>query len=156
MRKLWRLIRPSCLPALNLVRWRLKSYFNQNGEHEGHAPGLSLENNNSSFSEFIQQNQLAAEDTLLLTIALAPHLNPQFLDTIIQESLPQPGDFPQIGGVRGKNFRGFLPTGETALFLLAGDDPESGWSCRSCSAKTIFLPKSASYGSKKCPKESRL
>jgi len=111
----------SCLKSL--VRWRLKSYFNQNGEHEGHAPGLSLENNNSSFSKFIQQNQLGAEETLLLTIALAPHLNPQFLDTIIQESLPQPGDFPQIGGVRGKNFRGFLPTGETALFLLAGDDP---------------------------------
>jgi len=36
--------------------------------------------------------------------------------------LPQPGDFPVIGGVRGKQFRGFLPTGETVLFLLAGED----------------------------------
>lgn len=40
----------------------------------------------------------------------------------IQGALPRAGDFPQIGGSRGKSFRGFLPTGETALFLLAGKD----------------------------------
>jgi hypothetical protein len=58
----------------------------------------------------------------LLLIALAPHAIPELFDKAIQEKIKSSGDFPEIGGVRGKNFRGFLPTGQTALFLLAGDD----------------------------------
>ncbi len=67
---------------------------------------------------------LDAESSILLWLAIAPHFNPLFFDQIIQAALPNSGDFPQLGGTRGKNFRGFLPTGETALFLLAGDDLE--------------------------------
>ena len=32
------------------------------------------------------------------------------------------GDFANIGGVRGKNSRFFLPTGQIALFLIGDDD----------------------------------
>ncbi len=60
----------------------------------------------------------------LLLIGLAPHAIPELFDRAIQEKLKGSGDFPEIGGVRGKNFRGFLPTGQTAVFLLAGDDWE--------------------------------
>ncbi|MEO9146837.1 MAG: ATP-binding protein [Ginsengibacter sp.] len=60
----------------------------------------------------------------LLLIGLAPHVLPELFDHAIQEKLKTSGDFPEIGGVRGKNFRGFLPTGQTAVFLLAGDDWE--------------------------------
>ena len=71
-------------------------------------------------SEFnFENNQYAA--TLLL-IGLAPHAVPELFDHAIQEKLKTSGDFPEIGGVRGKNFRGFLPTGQTVAFLLAGDD----------------------------------
>ena len=62
---------------------------------------------------------------MLLLIALAPHLQSDFFDRAIQNNLPEAGDFPQIGGTRGKQFRGFLPTGETALFLLAGNELEN-------------------------------
>ncbi len=55
---------------------------------------------------------------------MVSHIAPNLFDDIIRHALPNNGDFPQLGGVRGKNFRGFLPTGETALFLLAGDDLE--------------------------------
>lgn len=58
----------------------------------------------------------------LLLVALAPHAVPELFDRTIQEKINASGDFPEIGGVRGKNFRGFLPTGQTAVFLLAGDD----------------------------------
>ena len=63
-------------------------------------------------------------DTItLLLIALAPHAVPEMFDRAIQEKLKTSGDFPEIGGVRGKNFRGFLPTGQTAVYLIGGDDP---------------------------------
>jgi AAA+ superfamily predicted ATPase len=73
-------------------------------------------------SRFVHENKLGVEEHYLLLIALAPHVRPDFFDQLIQDALPQPGDFPVIGGVRGKQYRGFLPTGETVLFLLAGEN----------------------------------
>ncbi|NNE76717.1 MAG: ATP-binding protein [Pricia sp.] len=58
----------------------------------------------------------------LITIALAPHVQPNFYTSILQEFMPQGGEFPEFGGVKGKNHRGILPTGETAQFILAGDN----------------------------------
>ena len=72
--------------------------------------------------DFLRQRDLPVEAQVLILLALAPHLEADFYDRIIQGALPRAGDFPQIGGSRGKNFRGLLPTGETALFLLAGKD----------------------------------
>ncbi len=71
---------------------------------------------------FARQHQLSAEEMILLWIALVPHIKPDFFDETIQDVLNQPADLPAMGGVRGKNFRGFIPTGETALFLLAGEN----------------------------------
>lgn len=61
----------------------------------------------------------------MLTLALAPHLQPNLLSGVIAEQLPEGGDLPEFGGVRGENHRGVLPTGETAQFILAGDDLEA-------------------------------
>jgi AAA+ superfamily predicted ATPase len=55
---------------------------------------------------------------------MVPHLKPSFFNNIIAEYLPEGGDFPEFGGVRASNHRGILPTGETAQFILAGDDLE--------------------------------
>jgi len=73
-------------------------------------------------SHFLAERDLPIEALVLILIALAPHYDANFYDRTIQNALPVAGDFPQIGGSRGKNFRGLLPTGETALFLLAGND----------------------------------
>ncbi|MEZ2336715.1 ATP-binding protein [Mucilaginibacter sp. RCC_168] len=67
---------------------------------------------------------LPATECILFLIAYIPHIHPNFYDEIIKEALPQGGDFPEFGGVRGSNHRGLLPTGETAQFILAGNDVE--------------------------------
>src|SRR5882724_2134865 len=72
--------------------------------------------------KYIKDNGLNQDAAILLLIGLAPHAVPELFDKAIQEKIKASGDFPEIGGVRGKNFRGFLPTGQTAVFLLAGDD----------------------------------
>ena len=66
--------------------------------------------------------ELTSDETRLLLIALVHHVQPELFDKTIDEMLKGSADFPKIGGVRGKDYRGFMPTGETALFLLAGDD----------------------------------
>jgi hypothetical protein len=72
-------------------------------------------------AEFVRQHQLNRVEHLALLMALAPHLDPDFFDRTITAQLPQAGDYPQIGGWRGKSHRGFLPTGETGLFILGGN-----------------------------------
>lgn len=71
---------------------------------------------------FAAKHRLNAEAIILLWIALMPHVRSNLYDEAIQEMLKDSVDLPAIGGVRGKNFRGFMPTGETALFLLAGEN----------------------------------
>lgn len=63
-------------------------------------------------------NSLLPEEKIVFLLSLVPHIKPHFFDPL----LPKTGNHPQIGGSRGKHHRGFLPTGETAIFLLAGDD----------------------------------
>lgn len=70
------------------------------------------------FPNITIHRELTDSEILVYLLALIPHIRPQFFDSL----LPPKGNFPQLGGIRGKHHRGFLPTGETALFLLAGDD----------------------------------
>ncbi|HJZ41914.1 MAG TPA: ATP-binding protein [Bacteroidales bacterium] len=72
--------------------------------------------------EFVLGNNLSGNEITLLLIALAPHIQPHLFDRAIESLLPDSGNFPGIGGIRGKNSRNFLPTGDTAMFLLAGED----------------------------------
>ncbi|MEZ4774826.1 MAG: ATP-binding protein [Bacteroidia bacterium] len=103
---------------------RLKLHFGQKADyaHLGEIPAPAFEGEETPFTTFIDKYQMSFEEYVVLMLAMAPHIQPHFFDTIISSSIPEGGDFPQIGGVRGQQFRGFLPTGETALFLLAGDN----------------------------------
>jgi hypothetical protein len=103
-----------------LIQVRIKTHF------AGQKPGSSyflpsFMGGKDPISCFVRENKLSIEEHYLIVIALAPHIRPHFFDEVIQNALSQPGEFPPIGGVRGKQFRGFLPTGETVLFLLAGE-----------------------------------
>ncbi|PHN06353.1 ATP-binding protein [Flavilitoribacter nigricans] len=81
------------------------------------------------------------EERFVLILALCPHIAPEFLDNIFTEKLSKAGDFPQLGGLRGQQFRGFLPTGETAIFLLAGNDLEKRLQYRKLFSTEHFFSK---------------
>lgn len=91
-------------------------------EQESHVTP-NPENLNHHFSHHFPTQTIEKTDLFLLTLTLTPHLSPSLLDRLFAELLGE-GNFPQLGGVRGKQHRGILPTGEMALFLLAKDDPE--------------------------------
>lgn len=52
-----------------------------------------------------------------------PHIKPQALDTFFLQNGALDRQFTQFGGWKGLSHGGFLPTGETAVFIIAGDDP---------------------------------
>jgi AAA+ superfamily predicted ATPase len=78
----------------------------------------------SELEKFIHQNKLSNPEIITLLLTLIPHVIPDFFSKLIGEYLPNGGEFPEFGGVRGKNHRGILPTGETVLFVLAGRNSE--------------------------------
>ena len=105
-----------------VIQWRMDSYFNDKGQAKVAMPSPPDEwlTPETPLPWFIRKYQLDTAAQLTLLIALVPHLQPDFFDRLIVTQLPQAGDYPQIGGWRGKSHRGFLPTGETVLFILGG------------------------------------
>ncbi len=108
-----------------LIEARLLRFFGQlealPPDHLEEVSGLKTD---SFFDRFCIQHQCSEEERWALLMALAPHLYPNFYDDIIQKLLEKEGDFAQLGGVRGKNHRGFLPTAETIIFILGGEKLE--------------------------------
>lgn len=113
----------TALLSLNsLIKYRLKAH---NGCMENIVKSKSdFSMDDSLFALFINKYQPTFEEYILLLLTLTPHIQPNFYNQIIAECLPDGGDFPEFGGVRGNSHRGILPTGETAQFVIAGDDLE--------------------------------
>jgi len=106
----------------------LESVINSRFEHSSDTTEIenswteNFQNDNSPFAEFIKSHKPKREEFILLLLALAPHVQPNFYNQIISRHLPEGGDFPEFGGVRANNHRGILPTGETAQYVIAGNN----------------------------------
>jgi len=115
-------IAPSLTFLQDVIRRRLEQFFHSENSTEFNWPELKLEQDGAPLHQFLSRHQLNIEEYVVLLLALTPHLQPNFLDAIIQHYLPNGGELPEIGGIKGSNHRGTLPTGETALFILCGND----------------------------------
>jgi hypothetical protein len=101
---------------------RMKFFFDKKTDEKFTYPQLNIHGNNAAFTRFLIDHKLNLEEYAVLLLAITPHIQPNFIDSVIQQFISQPADFPELGGVRSGNSRGMIPTGETALFILAGND----------------------------------
>jgi AAA+ superfamily predicted ATPase len=79
---------------------------------------------------------------LAVLLALLPELDPGFLGRMLKDKVPEGKDLPAFGGIRGKQHRGVLPTGETLQFLLGGNNIGARLATREVLASTSPLIKS--------------
>lgn len=106
----------------SLIHNRLNAYFHAD---EKAVAEQALSNGKIMHPAFaIGGLDLDYTEYYLLLLALVAHIQPGVFDGAVQEFLPNGGEFPEFGGAKSGNHRGMLPTGETALFLLAGNDIE--------------------------------
>ena len=96
-------------------------YFGQESEYK------SLEEISFPESNELEKwagKELSWEEKIVLLLALMPHVSPQSLDLffILNKNLDRP--YTEFGGWKGTSHTGFLPTGETAAFLLALNSEE--------------------------------
>jgi len=105
-----------------VVSGRLK--LSLSGMDERRIPLPAFYADGSPFALFLAEHQPDVEELVIVGLALAPHILSDFFGRLIAEQLPEGGDLPEFGGVKGANHRDILPTGETAQFVLAGGDIE--------------------------------
>lgn len=94
------------------------------GEGEGDTPPAPppLDRAGGAYAESVRALGLSGEERLVLVLALAPYVAPAILDSFLLHNQATGRRFTEFGGVTGQTHAGFLPTAETAMFLLAGDD----------------------------------
>lgn len=124
--------------ALNLrlaLDWLEEAVAGSLRAHSGQVGGyefrpLDLYRESSWLTAFIHAHNPSYEEFAILMMALAPHVRPGFFRKIVGRHLPDGGEFPEFGGIKGVHHRDLLPTGETAQFILAGDNLEKRLSIR--------------------------
>ncbi len=70
------------------------------------------------------QQDISFDDRVIIMLALMPHTCPQALDIFFVQNKNFDRQYTEFGGWKGLSHGGFLPTGETAAFIIAGDDME--------------------------------
>lgn len=85
-------------------------------------PVPDLTASESPYAEFIHKYNLNAAERLVLILALAPHIKPGILDILSSKNQEYDRRFSEFGGLFMEGHSGLVPTAETALFILAGDD----------------------------------
>ena len=103
---------------------RLKHYFDATTPRDALASvsAPDLADSASPYAQFVRQHALADAERLVLLLALIPIVRPQLLDVLWSRNPATERGFTEFGGAPGATHGGFVPTGETAMFVLCGDD----------------------------------
>lgn len=83
-----------------------------------------LEGDDSTYVQLLRESGIGFDERILLILTLIPHIRPDMLDLLFTRNKNFDRGFTQFGGWKGQSHGGFLPTCETAAFLIAGNDLE--------------------------------
>jgi hypothetical protein len=101
----------------------------------------SLENQDSPYANFIKKFEMGMEERLVLILALIPHVKPSLLDLLHMKNTLYDTPYTEFGGIKNGDHKGYLPTGETAIFLLAGENLEKRFKLMELFRKEHFFHK---------------
>lgn len=106
-----------------LIEYRFQEYFRHEVEEPIIEPALpTLVNESCIYTAYINKFKLDKTHRLLIILALAPHLRPSVFDLLFTKNKITDRVYAEFGGIKGEKHSGFIPTAETAAFILAGDN----------------------------------
>ncbi len=107
-----------------VLKARLDGHFAQHSERLDVAElgPPDLRDDESAYAGLLRECGLSLDERLVLLLALVPHLRPNLLDLLFIRNPNLDRGFAEFGGRKGATHGGFLPTLETAAFLVAGAD----------------------------------
>lgn len=100
----------------------IQLYFRQGCELRSIEEVLPPEN--GWMEQVTGQPEIRFDERVAVMLALMPHVCPQALDALFVRNRKFDRPYTEFGGWSGVSHGGFLPTGETVSFILAGDDVE--------------------------------
>jgi len=102
----------------------IKLYFEQDREHDDicEISPPDLAKDTSEYAQLVKQHVMDFNERMVLVLAMIPHVRPQMLDLLFIRNKNLDRGYAEFGGWQGKYHGGFLPTGETTAFILAGQD----------------------------------
>ena len=108
-----------------VIELRLALYLQQESSyqhiHQITPPHLS-DTATSFYASLVQQYNFGFNESLALTLALAPYVQPQLLDLLFLKNATYDRRFTEFGGIIPEIHSGFLPTGETLAFIIGESD----------------------------------
>lgn len=107
-----------------VVNTALTLYFKNESEFESiYDIGLpDLSEDHSTYGRFLREYQLGFEERIILILSIIPHIKPQSLDVFLIKNQSLDIEFSEFGGYKIPDSSAFLPTLETAAFILSGDN----------------------------------
>jgi len=105
-----------------LIDTRMKLYFGSECDY-GSIYEIQLpehDDTESMYANFINYYELNVHERIILLLGLCPHIQPELLDLFLIENNHTKRGFTEFGGIKGNMHGGFMPTVETAAFLIAG------------------------------------
>lgn len=107
-----------------IINLRFSLYFGRETTHKTiyEIPPPNLGEDISVFATMIRDFNMTIDERIIILLALAPHLSPQLLDLFFTKNETYGRGFTEFGGVRGNQHSGFIPTGETCAFVIAGNN----------------------------------
>lgn len=111
----------------DVIDCRLKNYFGKDSDHDSiyEIKPPAFKRSKSHYAELIKRFDLEFEDRLLLIMAIAPYVKPELLDVFFIQNSTFNRGFSEFGGVKGVGHGGFIPTGESIMFILAENELET-------------------------------
>jgi hypothetical protein len=104
----------------NIIDTRLKLYFGH--ECVFASIGDIREEEGEWYKNFFQNQPYSFADKILLWLSMAPVLRPQLLDFFYVKNQDIDNRFSEFGALKAAQLNGLLPTLDTLLFILCGDD----------------------------------
>lgn len=83
-----------------------------------------LDKDSSAYAKLIKELKLGFEDRILLILGLLPIVKPQSLDVFLIKNQNLNNEFSEFGGIKDAGISGFIPSLETACFILSGSSIE--------------------------------
>lgn len=108
---------------LEFISVRMQVYFDPALAAElALPPAPDLSTDPAAYAQFVRHYNTTPAERLVILLALAPHIKPHLLDLFFLKNKLSERGYTEFGGLYGQQQGGFLPTGETAMFVLAADN----------------------------------
>jgi hypothetical protein len=107
-----------------LLKLRIESYFSGDNTKYIEISPQELKNSDTHYARYLSKYALTLEERKILVMALACELKSNIYDIFFTKNELYAMPYTEFGGIQNHGAIGFIPTIQTALFLLSGENVE--------------------------------